>query len=79
MQCDANVSHSVDSANDEPFCLLAECRSSVSELRHPAGWRRRRQGAVPAVHAAVCGHTGGHSREQQVHTSQQHQRMHTDD
>lgn len=44
----------------------------MPELRHSEGWRRRGQGALPVVHASVCGHTGGHSHEQQVHESMQH-------
>ena len=46
--------------------LLFVFRGSVSQLRRPERRRWRRQGAVPSVNAALCGHTGGHSPEQQV-------------
>lgn len=47
--------------------FFGSSRRPVFELRRPERWRGRRQGAVPSVHAALCGNTSRHGPEQQVH------------
>lgn len=77
-ECQTGKTNCISSPNESPQTSSPEhlngrttfsvFRCSVSELRRAERRRWRKQGAVPSVHAAVCGHAGGHGDEQQVQT-----------